>query len=168
MASNSTKKTWIAIAIAAVVIVVVMGLAVVGGSAYFISRHVHAQFVSSESAETQFARARARFAGQTPLVEIGRDGDAVVHRTSADGGAPITVLHAIVYNTDTRKLVTVNVPMWLLRMLPSHKRFGFIDDDVDFDSNRTRITVEDIDRHGPGLLVDGQDHKGALVLVWAE
>lgn len=169
MGSNRAKRTWIQIAIAAGAILVVIGLGLVGGAAYFISRHVHAQLVSSESAEEQFARARARFAGQTPLIEMAGGGDPVVHRTpDAAPGAPIEVLHAMVYSPVSRKLVRVNVPMWLLRMMPTHNRFSFVNGDVDFDSGRTRITLEDLDRHGPGLILDGEDRHGAHVLVWAE
>jgi hypothetical protein len=169
MTSNSTKKTWIAIAIAAVVILIVLGLAVVGGSAYVIARHVHAQVVPSARADEQIAQARARFAGQTPLIEMAEDRDPIVHRAE-DGahGAPIQTLRAMVYNETSHKLVTVNLPMWLLRMMPAGNRFSFIDADGDVGSSRLHITVEDIDRHGPGLILDGHDRAGARVLVWAE
>ena len=80
----------------------------------------------------------------------------------------ITALHAVVYNTDTRKLVTIDVPMWVLRMLPTHKRFSFVNDDVDFDSSRAHLTLEDVDRHGPGLILDGHSRDGDRVLIWAE
>jgi len=30
------------------------------------------------------------------------------------------------------------------------------------------LTFEDIERHGPGLLLDVVDTRGAQVLVWAE
>ena len=169
--AKRTKQTWIAIAIAAVVILIVMGLALAGGSAYFIARHVRAQTVSSVTAEEQLTRGRARFAGQTPLIELSEDGEPVVHRPPADAGgerAPIEVLHAMIYNAESGKLVTVNLPMWLLRMMPAHRRFSFVTDDIDFDSHRTQITLEDIDRHGPGLILDGQARDGARILVWAE
>ena len=169
MASKKSTNTWIAVAIAAVVIVIGMGLLVVGGSAYFISRHIHAQFVSSESAEDRFARARERFAGQTPLIQLNADDQPTIHQLPAETrGAPITVLHAVVYNPDTRKLVTVTLPMWVLRMMPSHKRFSFAGNGVDFDSSRTRLTLEDVERHGPGLILDGHSRDGDRVLIWAE
>jgi hypothetical protein len=169
MASSSTKKTWIAIAIAAVVILIVLALALVGGSAYVIAHHVHAQFVSSEHADEQLAQMRARFAGQTPLIEITDGRNPIVHRT-ADGahGGQIQTLRAMIYSEESRKLVTVNLPMWLLRMMPADNRFSFVDADWNLDSSRTHITLEDIDRHGPGLILDGQSRDGDRVLIWAE
>jgi hypothetical protein len=177
MASNRSKQTWIAIAVAVVAILILMGLALAGGSAYFVARHVHAQFVSSESANEQLARGRARFAGQTPLIEISEDDEPVVHHPPADARpAPISVVHAMVYSEASGKLVTVNVPMWLLRMLPAHERFAFLDDRGDWkrgtapfsDRDRARLTLEDVDRHGAGLILDGRSRGGAQVLVWAE
>lgn len=169
MPANRSRQTWIAIVIAVVAVLIVMGLVVAGGSAYFVARHVHARFVSSESADEQLTRGRARFAGQTPLIEISEDDEPVIHHPPADAKAtPISVVHAMIYSERSGKLVTVNVPMWLLRMLPAHDRFSFIDDDAGIDSHRARITLEDIERHGPGLLLDGRSRDGARVLVWAE
>jgi len=59
----STRKTWVSVVIAAVIIVGVLAVSAVGGTAYFIYRHVHTQFTPTENADKQFAEARARFAG---------------------------------------------------------------------------------------------------------
>ncbi|HEX3703278.1 MAG TPA: hypothetical protein VHU82_08110 [Vicinamibacterales bacterium] len=169
MAATNKKQTWIAVAVAALIILIVLGLALVGASAYLVSRHIHAQFTSSEAAEARLTSARERFGNQTPLIEIVEGGEPIVHHPPEGApGAPITTLHALVYSTDTEKLVSVNVPMWLVKMLPSHERFRFIGDDVNVDSRRSQLTLEDLERHGPGLILDGRDHHGARVLVWAE
>jgi len=163
------NKTWVSILIAAIVIVVVFAIAVVGSSAYFISRHIHSQFASTESAEEQFTRARARFVGQAPLIELNHDDRPIVHHPPAETPrSAITALHAVVYNSDSRKLVTVSVPMWVVRMMPSHKRFSFVSNDVEFDSSRAHLTLEDVERHGPGLILDGRSRDGDRVLIWAE
>lgn len=164
----NTKKTWISVLIAVLVILLALGIALVGGSAYFISRHVRAQFVSTDSAEAQFASARERFVGQTPLIEMRKGGDPLIHRPAEDARvAPIEIIHAMVYTPDSRKLINVNLPLWLLRMAPG-KHFSFLDDNVDFDSGRIRLTLDDVERHGPGLILDQADRRGARVLVWAE
>jgi len=151
------------------VILIVMGLVLAGGSAYFVARHIHAQTVLSLTAEEQLTRGRERFAGQTPLVEIGDDGEPVVHHPPADAErASLTALHALVYSAESGKLITVNVPMWLLRMMPAHRRFMFVSDDIDFDSRREQVTLEDLERHGPGLILDGRARDGARILIWAE
>src|SRR5438093_12868697 len=78
--SQSTRKTWVSILIAAVIIVGMLAITVVGGTAYFFYRHIHAQFTGVESAERQFAEARARFEGRQPLIEIQKGEEPVLHR----------------------------------------------------------------------------------------
>jgi hypothetical protein len=167
MAAKATK-TWVSILIGAIVLAGVLVLALVGGSAYFVARHVRTQLVSTDTAEAQFASARDRFSGQRALIELRKDRDPIVHRPAEDAqAAPIETVRATVYSPDSRKLVNVSLPVWLLRMAPG-KRFSFMSNNLDFDSRRVHLTLEDIERHGPGLILDEHDGRGARVLVWAE
>jgi hypothetical protein len=167
----SNRKTWISVVIAAVIIVGVLAVAAVGGTAYFIYRHVHTQFVPNDNAEQRFAEARARFAGQKPLIEIQRGDEPILHREMIPKTMPaakLGTLRVLAYDTRANKLVNVSIPMWLLRMAPSNK-FSFMKDNgIDFDSDRLHITLEDVERRGPGLLLDQADRRGSQVLVWTE
>src|SRR6185295_12436439 len=167
----STRKTWISVLIAAVVIVGVLAVSAVGGTAYFIYRHVHTQITPTESADRQFAEARARFAGQRPLIEIRKDDEPIVNRDVIPKTMPaakLDTLRVLAYDTRANKLVNVSIPMWLLRMAPSNK-FSFMKDNgIDFDSDRVHLTMEDVERRGPGLLLDQADRRGSQVLVWTE
>jgi hypothetical protein len=170
--ADKRMKTWVAIVLGAIVVVGVLVVAIVGGSAYFVARHVHAQFVSTDTADAQFASARDRFAGQIALIELRKDDDPIVHRSAEDAhAAPIQLVRVMVYSPDSRKLVNVSLPMWVLRMAPG-KRFSYMSDNMDanldFGSRRVHLTLEDIERHGPGLILDESDRHGARVLVWAE
>ena len=171
---SSSRKTWISILIAGVIIVGVLALTVVGGTAFFIYRHVHSEFTSDQTAEQEFVSARARFSGQLPLIEVRRGDEPVVHRELIPQGAgsarKIESLRVLAYDDSAGKLVRVSIPFWLLRMLPS-KNLSFLSDegiDVDIDSDRVRLTVDDVDRRGPGLLLDHKDRRGSQVLVWTE
>ncbi len=165
---SSAKKTWGAILVAAIAIVCVLVVALIGGSAYFIARHVSSQFVSAESADAQFMSARQRLVGQTPLIEMQIGDEPILHRPAADAHRPrIEVLHALIYSTEAGKLVDVSLPMWLLRMSPGN-HLSFLDDNAQFDSGRVHLTLEDVERHGPGLILDATDRRGARVLIWAE
>ena len=167
----STRKTWVSVVIAAVIIVGVLAVSAVGGTAYFIYRHVHTQFTPTENADRQFADARARFAGQRPLIEIRKDDEPIVNRDMIPKTMPaakLETLRVLAYDTRANKLVNVSIPMWLLRMAPSNK-FSFMKDNgIDFDSDRVHLTMEDVDRRGPGLLLDQADRRGSQVLVWTE
>lgn len=168
----STKRTWVSVVIAAVIIVGVLAVSAVGGTAYFIYRHVHTQFVPNDNAERQFADARAQFAGQRPLLELRKGTDEpILHRDLIPKDMPaskLDTLHVLAYDTRANKLVNVSIPMWLLRLAPSNK-FSFMKDNgIDFDSDHLRLTMDDLERRGPGLLLDQADRRGSQVLVWTE
>lgn len=171
--SQNAKKTWLSILIAAVIVVGVLAVAIVGGTAFFFSRHISAKFVEPKSADTEFAQARARFAGQQPLIEMTRGDEPRLHRElvpqSGAKPAPLTSLRVLAYDDDAGKLVNVSIPFWLLRLAPGNKKLSFLQDNgIDFDSDRVRLTLDDIERRGPGLMLDHKDRRGAKVLIWTE
>ena len=146
---------------------------VVGGTAYFFYRHINASFTPPEDADTEFAQARARFAGQKPLIEIRQDDEPILHREGAtrrDASRPQLVsLRVLAYDNHARKLVRVTIPFWLLRLAPSGKKVSFLNDSgIDFDTERVHLTLEDLERRGPGLVLDQADRRGSQVLVWTE
>jgi hypothetical protein len=168
-----SRKTWISILIAAVIVVGMLALAVVGGTAFFIYRHVNTQYASERSAGDEFAAARARFAGQQPLIELRHNEEPILHRDTGRGARPpstrkLESLRVLAYDEDEEKLVRVTIPFWLLRMVPS-KNLSFLHDEgIDFDTSRVRLTLEDVERRGPGLILDQKDRRGSRVLVWTE
>jgi hypothetical protein len=168
---KSTRRTWLSILIASVIIVGILAVAAVGGTAYFFYRHINAQNASRESAEEQFAAARARFNGQKPLIEIRRGDDPIVHHellAEAHSDVKIEALRVLAYDPDENKLVRVSIPFWLIRLMPG-KHFSFLNDNgIDFDNDRIRLTARDLERLGPSLILDEQDRQGAYVIVWTE
>jgi hypothetical protein len=169
--SQNTRKTWVSVLIAAVIIVGMLAAAAIGGTAFFIYRHVHTQFTPNENADAQFAQARARFAGQQPLIEMRRNDEPVLHRESIPAEMPaekLETLRVLAYDTRAEKLVRVSIPFWLLRMAPSRHVSFLSDTGIDFDSDRVRLTLDDLERRGPGLILDQADRRGSQVLVWTE
>ena len=168
---QSTRRTWISVLIAAVIIVGLLAIAVVGGTAYFFYHHINTQYTPRENAEQQFAEARARFGGRKPLIEMRRGDAPIVHREllqGAQASAKLESLRVLAYDAGERKIVRVSIPFWLIRLAPG-KNFSFLNDNgFDFDSDRVRLTSDDLDRLGPSLILDEQDRRGAYVLVWTE
>jgi hypothetical protein len=164
---TSSRKTWISIAVASVIIVGMLALAVVGGTALFIYRHVDSEITGPENAEQQFTRMRAKFAGQQPLVEMRTNDEPMLHRTSSAPRQELRALHALAYDARAHKLVRVDVPIWLLRLMPSGNAIHISDVD-ELDDQHARLTLEDLERHGPGLVLDVRRRRDAHVLVWTE
>jgi hypothetical protein len=168
---KSTRRTWISVLIASVIIVGILAVAAVGGTAYFFYHHINAQSASHENAQEQFAAARARFNGQKPLIEMRRGDEPIVHHemlAEAHSEAKIEALRVLAYDPDENKLVRVSIPFWLIRLMPG-KHFSFLNDNgIDFDTDRVRLTARDLERLGPSLILDEQDRHGAYVIVWTE
>ena len=169
--SQNNRKTWISILIASVIIVGFLAAAAIGGTAFFIYRHVNTEFTKTERADRQFKETRARFAGQQPLIEIRKDDEPVLHREAlraSQSTVKLETLRVLAYDTHAEKLVRVAIPFWLLRLAPSRHMTFLSDSGIDFDSDRVHITLDDLERRGPGLILDQADRRGSQVLVWAE
>jgi hypothetical protein len=113
----------VSVIIASVIIVGVLAVAAIGGTAFFIYRHVNAEFTPSANAQRQFVDTRARFAGQQPLIEMRRGDEPLLHREVITASQPerIETLRVLAYDERGGKLVNVSIPMWLLRMFPSKR-----------------------------------------------
>jgi hypothetical protein len=172
MAQNKLP-TWASILIASVIVVGILAATAVGGAAYFIYRHVHTSFPPTESAEAEFVQARERFVGQQPLIDIRQHNEPPVLHTDLLKGqnaqtTKLETLRVLAYDTRAGKLIRISIPFWLLRLAPS-RHFSVLDDNgIDFDSDRVHLTIDDIERRGPGLILDQTDRRGSKVLVWTE
>jgi len=169
---RSSKKTWISILVAAVIVVGMLAAAAVGGTTYFFYQHVHTQIAPTADAAKEFVAARGKFEGQPALIEMRRGDEPLLHRElikTEMPARPLESLRVLAYDPDAEKLVRISIPFWLLRLAPSGKRMSFLSDNgVDIDSDRVHLTLDDLERRGPGLLLDHEDRRGAHVLVWTE
>ncbi len=165
---QKTKRTWVSVLIASVIIVGALALAVVGGTAYFFYRHIDARFTPQDAADQTFAQTRARFAGQKPLIELSRDEEPIVHHAPTGERRAVQALHALVYDDTSGKLTHVNVPGWLLRFMSAGGRVRIANMEGFGDDETAKLTLEDLERHGPGLVMDVKRHNGSQLLVWTE
>ena len=70
------------------------------------------------------------------------------------------------FDPDDEKVVRMEIPFWLLRLKAGGTRFSVGGSDVDL--KKLRLTVEDLERFGPTLIVDHTGHDGSRVLVWSQ
>ena len=176
----SKTPTWVWVLLGIVGFFVLAGVGLIGGGILMVRSHIHTEFAEKQTAEQEFARQRARFAGQQALIELKKtssdDDRMVVHHPpeSAERHTDLKTIKVLVYDNRQGRLIHIDVPLWLWRMMPQNRggsgrqRVRFGGGDVDFDFDNSNLTLEDVERHGPGLVVDGVDSRGAQVLVWAE
>jgi len=174
-ADNRRRNTWIAIGLVIVGAGALFCLALVGGGIFFYSRHVSHRTLDHRDALAEFENARKSLAGQTALVEIPEVREwrredlgktsVVVHRSPDAPRRPIRTLRILAYDKREARLTSVDVPGWLLQLTTVSGRVrlsstGFFSSD--------QIMLEDLERHGPGLVLETTTNEGARVLVWSE
>ena len=72
----------------------------------------------------------------------------------------------MVWDPDEERLVNVRIPLWFLRFSDNGTvDFSAADGDIVGDLD---LSFEDIDHHGPGLVLDYQDADRERVLLWTE
>ena len=166
------KKNWWWIVLGVVVFVVIVGIGAIGTFGYILYRQMDIQTVATESPEEEFAKARARFEGQVPFVELPGShgsGEVVVHREQmAKEPTTLTALRVLAWGPQERKLVRLSLPMWLLRLTGRHG-VQLSNRDTPFGADmRLNVTTDELERHGPGLILDYTTPGGERILVWAE
>lgn len=161
---DRTKRPWLAVlATTGIIAAALLAAAIVTLSVY-VFRQIDRQTVGTDRAEAEFTRVRARFVREQALVEITGTGTALVHPDPGRGGAVHTV-HLLAYSPRTRHLVHAALPVWLLRLVPAP--YALLDQS-EMGIAGVRLTLADIEHHGPGLLLDHQPVDGAQALVWVE
>ena len=162
-------RTWIWIVVGVLAFGFLCVIAFAAAGIYYVSQNVKATQVSATSAASQFDTVRNQFSGQKALIELDERGDFL--RSNTDRAVPANVrrpekLYVMAYDPDDGGLVRVTVPFWLLRL-------KMTDNTVDFGGNRMdledlKLSVEDLERFGPSLVLDQKSRGGDRVLVWTQ
>ncbi len=84
---------------------------------------------------------------------------------------PAHELNVLVYDADDRKLVRVQVPMWLARKIANRvdwdeERRGDGDEERVKRTLRRHVDLREIEKAGLGILVEVVEDGGEQVLVW--
>jgi hypothetical protein len=158
-------RTWhkaaLAVFIAIVAIVAVLG----GTGAYFVLRSLEKKVSSEAEANKEIDAVRARYGQRPPLVEIinPRTGDIRINRESGPAAAPVHNIHVINWKSEGDELMRTEVPLWLARFsslnILSHLGVA---------PAKFRLTVEDIERYGPGIIADYRSPGTLRLLVWVD
>jgi hypothetical protein len=167
-AAPKKKRTWIPIVIG---VVVLLGFIAVGAIAVTISWFRNNMVVSQtgeDAAMQQFDEVRAKYPGQQPLLQM-IEGRPQFSPERADRGVdrtPLNSLHVLAYDRDEGKIVTFSLPFWLLRMKSGPIRISAYQQG--WNDNGVAFRIEDIERHGPGIVADVTERPKGRVLVCAE
>jgi hypothetical protein len=158
-------RTWVKVTIGAGVIVVLGVLALAGMGAYFVFRHLDTRSASELDARREFDAVRTRFGARPPLIEIvnPKAADIRVNRLAHPEGRRGETMHVLTWNAHDHEVFRTNVPVWLMRFSTLN-----ILSQLGVAPSKFRLTVEDLKRYGPGIVVDYRPAAGNYVLIWLE
>lgn len=162
-------KTWIWVIVGIVVFGIVCVVGMAGAGFYFFSQHFDTQAASPAKAGAQFDLAKAQFKDQKPLIELDERGHFL--RSNPDRPVPVTSrkpeqLYVLAFDPDDERIVKVSIPFWLLRFKSRGARVDFNGGRLDLED--LKLTVDDLERFGPTLIVDHKSTGGDRVLVWSQ
>jgi hypothetical protein len=113
------------------------------------------------------AAVRAAQQARAPLVDVDEQGHVTRREQVPDRlPQPISRLKAMAYQPGVGRIVRADVPLWFLKLKGPAARLALRDTGVDLE--RLGITPVDLERYGPGIVVDQRSNSGARLLVWTE
>ena len=159
-------RTWQKATLGTVIAIVTIVAALAGTGAYYVLRSLEKTVAGEAEAYKQMDAVRSRYAPRVPLVEIVDPQRADVRISREQGSAaatPVSTIHVINWKSENNELMRTDVPLWLARFSSVNllSRLGVAPE-------RFRLTVEDIQRYGPGIVTDYRSPGAFRVLVWVD
>jgi hypothetical protein len=159
--------------VAASILLVMVGLGV-GAGLWFVAAHRQSTSMPPSEADTAFAQIRARFSDQQSLLDMEqRQASAVVPATARP--QPLRTFHTLIFDTrGGARLIRISVPYWFARQYARHHgEFRWLGeltflDDTEFDPERIRLSLDQIEARGPGLVVDYRHKSGGQFIAWVD
>jgi hypothetical protein len=162
------KLTWLWVILGILFVLFIVGVGAVFVAVSFVRQNVSlAEDLDDSDADREFAAVLARFPGQQPLIRVVDGRATYVDRVApSESSKPLTTMHVVAFDSDEGEMAKISLPFWLLRMrsrpieLSSYSR-GWDEEGVSF-------KVEDVERAGPGIVMDVTRPREGRVLIWVE
>jgi hypothetical protein len=162
------KRNWLAIILGVLLLFGMLAVGCVVVAVSFFRQNVSiSENTTEEAAMRQMDEVRSRFPGQQPLIQLVDDRPQLVDRgTPATAQKSLSTVHVIAFDRDEGNLVNFSLPFWLLRMKSGPIRISAYQQG--WDDRGVSFRVEDLEKHGPGIIVDITQSGEGRVVIWAE
>jgi hypothetical protein len=167
MAGRVRTWVWVVVAIAVVGILGMVALAGVG--IYYFSRHIDTKAATPAAAAHEFEEVKRRFDGRPPLIELDDHGRLVrsnIKRPAPSNARKPEELRVLAFDPDSERIVSLTVPFWLLRLKMGNTQIQLGESNMSLED--LRLSAEELERHGPALVIDHKARDGERVLVWSQ
>ena len=158
-------RTWVKVTVGGAALVAAYIAALAGTAGYFVFRSLEKQSATEAVAAREIETIRTRFGARPPPIEIvdPRSVDVRINRTASTDAAPISTVHIVNWEAEDGEIIRTEVPLWLMRFstLNVFSQLGIT-------PAKIRLTVQDIQRYGPGVVVEYHQPGAVRVLVWVD
>ena len=158
-------RTWVKATLGGLALIAVAVIALAATGAYFVVRHMEKRAGSEAEAVQTIDAVKARFGSRPPLVEIidPQSADIRINRSVEASASRVDTIHVVNWKSDTGELIRTDVPLWLMRFSTVN-----IASQLGIAPAKFRLTVSDVERYGPGIIVDYGVPGEFRMLVWVE
>lgn len=158
-------RTWVKGTLAVVGVVAVCIGILAGTSAYYVMRNLDTRSASETEVAGDFQAVLTRFGSRPPLIEIvdPQKTEIRINRPAEPPRGPVTTLHVLTWEAEERQVFRTAVPVWLMRFSSAN-----VLSHLGLAPERFRLTTEDLERYGPGVVVDFNRPGQTRVLVWLD
>jgi hypothetical protein len=140
-----------------------MAFAATGG--YYVMRNLEVRKAPEADTLKEFDVIKARYGAREPLVTLVKPeaGDIRLSRTTHPQGLKASTIHVLTWTAEEGDRMQADIPLWLMRFssLNILSRLGVAPD-------KFRLTAQDVERYGPGIVVDYRKPGHSVVLIWVE
>ena len=140
--------------------------AVVVGVVWFRD-HLSIEEASDTGAEAAFEAVRQQYTARAPLLEM--HGTSPPRSNPPPPDAPriaLSTLHVLAWDAGDARLARFEIPFWFLRLKEGPIRFGNYASGLD--ELKITLTVAEMERYGPGILMDISRTGRDRALLWAD
>jgi hypothetical protein len=165
----AARRRWPYIVLGVAFLLVCVGIgAIVVVTAWF-QQNMQVESSTDQGAQTEFESIRQKFGGREPLLEMHDGAPRYTKAREANpltAGAALSTFNVLVWDPDEERLARIALPFWVLRMKSDPIQFGAYASG--FDEGGISLRPEDIEKYGPGIILDTGTSSGERVLLWAQ
>lgn len=161
------QRNWLAIVLGVLFLFGTLAVGCVVVTVSWFRQNMAITETTEEAATREMDAIRARFPDQQPLIQLIDEKPQLVPRAAASATPQkLTTLHIAAFDSDEGNLVNFSLPFWLLRMKSGPIRLSAYQQG--WDDRGVSFQLEDIEKHGPGIIADITQPREGRVVIWAE
>lgn len=166
---STPTRRWIGYLAGVLALLAAAGISV---SWFLLSSWSELHVASRPEADQAFMEAMTQAGGGAPYLEISDTGAVLVHR-ELERPRPVALgtLHLLAWEPDGERLLRMALPFWFIRIKMSGTlNLGTLTTALagDWEHLDLRVSEQDLEKRGPGIILDHRLSDGKRLLVWSE